>query len=93
MSIYTLCTRGKADPGSELLQGRNGPRFKLQPKLSSRSKVEMLFDDGICLGTCTHRCLVLFWGKVTLFILPKRSTKKHFVLGAGDSHRSTADQS
>lgn len=60
MSIYTLMCMGKADDAAELLQGRNGPCIKLQSKLCFQSKDEMKFDDGKCLGTWIHRCLVLF---------------------------------
>lgn len=37
--------------------------------------------------------LFFFWGKVTLFILLEMSTKKQFILGAGDCPRSTAVES
>lgn len=37
--------------------------------------------------------LVFFLGKVTLFILLEMSTKKQFILGAGDCPRSTAVES
>lgn len=51
MSIYTPMWMGKTDDAAELLQGRNGPCFKLQLKLCFQSRDEMKFDDGKCLGT------------------------------------------
>lgn len=73
--VYTPCAWGRAD--AELVRGRNGPCFILQPKLSFWSGVKMQFDNGRCLSAWIHRYLS-FWREKQSFFhnvrSPPRST-------------------